>query len=63
MRYLLGMSNLEQVLKAALKDELNQKEEEVETSKIGHRCVFAHGDITAAKSFDPFTHVYMFDIG
>lgn len=24
---------------------------------------FAHGDIMSAKTFDPFTHVYMFDVG
>ena len=28
-----------------------------------HNLFFAHGDILSAKSFDPFTHVYMFDIG
>ncbi|KAJ1460364.1 hypothetical protein M885DRAFT_612421 [Pelagophyceae sp. CCMP2097] len=31
--------------------------------KIKSRCYFAHGNITAAKTFDPFTHVYMFDVG
>lgn len=28
-----------------------------------HNLYFAHGDVLSAKSFDPFTHVYMFDIG
>merc|ERR1712037_324581 len=30
---------------------------------IGHKCVIEHGDISHAQFFDPFTHVYMFDIG
>jgi hypothetical protein len=34
-----------------------------ENERIRHRCVFDHGDIRAATSFDPFTHVYMFSIG
>lgn len=28
-----------------------------------HNLFFSHGDILSAKTFDPFTHVYMFDIG
>jgi hypothetical protein len=59
VRYMLGMSNLEQVLKAAMKDE----ESETTETKIGHKCIIEYGDITEAKTFDPFTHVYMFDIG
>jgi len=51
-RYLLGMLNIQQVLKAASKDTM-----------IGHKCILSHGDINQAKSFDPFTHVYMFDVG
>lgn len=27
------------------------------------RCVFVQGDIRDARTFDPFTHVYMFSIG
>jgi len=58
VRWMLGMANLYQVLEAAKRDEVDGKEEE-----IGHSCYFAHGDITDANHFDPFTHVYMFDIG
>ena len=58
VRYMLGMSNLEQVLKAAM----NEKSEKGSTT-IGHKCILSHGDITEAKSFDPFTHVYIFDVG
>ena len=59
-RYMLGMSNLEQVLKAAVEDEVEGNNTE---SKIGHHLYFSHGDITEADYFDPFTHVYMFSIG
>lgn len=52
VRWLLGMHNLNHVLKAAKKDK-----------EIGHKCFLAHGNIKDASSFDPFTHVYMFDIG
>lgn len=54
VRWVLGMSNLNMVLKHAKK---NPEED------IRHRCMFQYGDITEAKYFDPFTHVYMFDIG
>ena len=60
VRWMLGMSNLHQVLEAAMSDEVDGKGKELE---IGHKCYFAHGDITEANFFDPFTHVYMFDIG
>ena len=60
VRWMLGMSNLKTVLEEANKQDkmMSNKQEE-----IHHRCIFAHGDITEAKYFDPFTHVYMFDIG
>jgi len=54
VRWILGMSNLNMVLQHAKKNP---------DSNIKHRCIFQHGDITEAKYFDPFTHVYMFDIG
>jgi len=56
VRWMLGMTNLNKVLEAAQKQ---GKDED----KIGHRCIFQHGDITEAERFDPFSHVYMFDIG
>lgn len=52
VRWLLGMHNLNHVLKEAHKDSL-----------IQHKCFLAHGNIKSAKTFDPFSHVYMFDIG
>eukprot|EP00551_Chaetoceros_affinis_P018900 CAMPEP_0203716554 /NCGR_PEP_ID=MMETSP0092-20131115/1181_1 /ASSEMBLY_ACC=CAM_ASM_001090 /TAXON_ID=426623 /ORGANISM="Chaetoceros affinis, Strain CCMP159" /LENGTH=308 /DNA_ID=CAMNT_0050595133 /DNA_START=275 /DNA_END=1201 /DNA_ORIENTATION=+ len=54
VRWMLGMSNLNMVL---------QRAEKKPSENILHRCMFEHGDITYAKYFDPFTHVYMFDIG
>mmetsp|Transcript_15582 Transcript_15582/g.28320 ORF Transcript_15582/g.28320 Transcript_15582/m.28320 type:complete len:433 (-) Transcript_15582:221-1519(-) len=58
VRWMLGMSNLSVVLEAA-KRQTNVTDEE----QIGHRCIFEHADMTDADFFDPFTHVYMFDIG
>ncbi len=57
VRWMLGIANLHQVLKTA------QKQSEGDEAKIAHQVYFAHGDITEASYFDPFTHVYMFDIG
>jgi len=56
VRWMLGMSNLNKVLEAAQKQGNDE-------DQIGHRCIFQHGDITEAERFDPFSHVYMFDIG
>lgn len=59
VRWLLGMCNLNKVLDAASHQSNDAKDEH----RIGHRCVFEHGNITDADYFDPFTHIYMFDIG
>lgn len=61
VRWMLGMANLHQVLEQATKD--RGVVEENSADSIGHSCYLAHGDITEANYFDPFTHVYMFDIG
>mmetsp|Transcript_14408 Transcript_14408/g.42235 ORF Transcript_14408/g.42235 Transcript_14408/m.42235 type:complete len:436 (-) Transcript_14408:294-1601(-) len=53
LRWWLGMNNLDAVIDSAAKNK---------TSK-GIRCMMAHADITEARTFAPFTHVYMFDIG
>lgn len=62
VRWMLGMSNLKTVLELSHDQEKSTK---ILTTpeKVHHRCIFAHGDITEAQCFDPFTHVYMFDIG
>jgi hypothetical protein len=62
VRWMLGMSNLKTVLDDAYKQETSGKDLK-DDEQIRHRCIFAHGDITEANCFDPFTHVYMFDIG
>lgn len=53
VRWWLGMNNLDAVLGSAAKDKDGKNV----------RCMMAHADITEARTFDPFTHVYMFDIG
>ena len=60
MRWVLGMAKLKNVLKAAWTQD---REKEEDNYFIGHLCMFATRDITKANCFDPFTHVYMFDIG
>ncbi|EWM22673.1 hypothetical protein Naga_100023g16 [Nannochloropsis gaditana] len=37
--------------------------EEFASSRINHKIFFHYGDVTEARTLDPFTHVYMFDIG
>lgn len=50
--YYLGLYNLKYVLQAAESD-----------NRIGYNCFLIRGDICKSKSLNPFTHVYMFDIG
>jgi hypothetical protein len=57
-RWVLGLNCLKGVLDAAHKQSAASADE-----LIRHRCIFEHGDIRDAQSFDPFTHVYMFSIG
>jgi len=61
VRWMLSMHNLHHVLKHA---EVQAESKTLEPEElIGFNCFFTHGDITEASSFNPFTHVYMFDIG
>lgn len=57
-RWVLGLTCLKGVLDAAYEQSLTSAD-----GRIQHRCIFEHGDIRDAQSFDPFTHVYMFSIG
>jgi len=57
-RWVLGMNCLKGVLDAAYEQSAPSFDE-----RILHRCIFEHADIRKAKTFDPFTHVYMFSIG
>lgn len=61
-RWMLGMANLQAIVKAA-KKQVESGEELGETERIGSNCFFDHGNIMDAATFDPFTHVYMFSIG
>jgi len=36
---------------------------QVQNCRISHKCFFALGDVAQADTFDPFTHVYMFNTG
>jgi len=62
VRWMLGMSNLNEVLKAAYGQQY-AGEQLHEEGMIKHRCMFDHGNVMEAESFNPFTHVYMFSIG
>ena len=65
-RWTLGMTNLKAVLQGAVAQQHAnpQGEEEVDKAcRLGGNTVFLHKDITEAKTFDPFSHVYMFSIG
>lgn len=52
LRWQLGMVNLKALLAA-----------EKENRSVNGNVFFRHGDIHEAQSFDPFTHVYMYDLG
>ena len=60
-RWRLGLKCLQFVLEEASKD-VNDSTLLPE-EKIRHNCMFIHGNIMEAHTFDPFTHVYMFSIG
>jgi len=60
-RWLLGLNCLKGTLDAAQQQQQNSNVSP--DARILHRCMFVQGDIRSAKTFDPFTHVYMFSIG
>ena len=67
-RWLLGMNCLKGVLdhiseEAPPNDDNESLRDDREERLLQCNCVFVHGDITDAATFDPFTHVYMFSIG
>jgi hypothetical protein len=55
VRWRLCTSAFNKVMQAA--------EKQVSGNRINHKCFFALGDIKEALSFDPFTHVYMYNHG
>jgi len=63
-RWLLGLNCLKGVLDAAYEQHRKHGSNDgLPEERIHHRCIFVLGDIRGARSFDPFTHVYMFSIG
>ena len=52
LRTHLGLNNLYYVLEEAMIDD-----------SIGFKCMLQHGNISKAMSLNPFTHVYMYDVG
>lgn len=63
-RWRLGLKCLQFVLHEALKENSSSGESSIsDDQKIRHKCMFIHGNIMEAYTFDPFTHVYMFSIG
>jgi hypothetical protein len=61
IRWMLSLHNFSRVLKFSL-TQLQSNESDYGIL-IGYSCFFMYGDIASASTLDPFTHVYMFDIG
>ena len=64
-RWSLGMSCLKACLNAAVveRDETLAETKENNEQLLQGSTMFMHNNILEAKTFDPFTHVYMFSIG
>ena len=61
IRWMLSLNNLLNVLQYRI----HQSTSGIinEANLLGFNCFFSYGDISMAETFNPFTHVYMFDIG
>lgn len=62
-RWVLSMSCLNGVFDAAQIQQASRPQNLSDSTRIHTRCIFEHADIRKSRSFDPFTHVYMFSIG
>jgi hypothetical protein len=66
-RWSLGMTCLNACLEAAVIEQEKEDEKNTKTSAnnslVQGNTMFLHNNILEAKTFDPFTHVYMFSIG
>mmetsp|Transcript_7722 Transcript_7722/g.11463 ORF Transcript_7722/g.11463 Transcript_7722/m.11463 type:complete len:419 (-) Transcript_7722:36-1292(-) len=60
IRYQLGMLNLKSAI-AEMSENVQINSEE--DAKLIHGINFVHGDIFDVSSTDPFTHIYMYDVG
>jgi len=61
IRWLLSLNNLQRVLQYRIHQSTSGVMDEADL--LGFNCFFSYGDISMATTFNPFTHVYMFDIG
>jgi hypothetical protein len=61
-RWALGMTCLKACLDAAVEQRQSDDNTKNDSLIMGN-TVFLHKNISEAKTFDPFTHVYMFSIG
>jgi hypothetical protein len=59
LRWTLSIMNHHNILKEVWPSDQHPTKESI----IGNNCFFIHGDIREAFAFDPFTHVYMLDVG
>jgi len=62
-RWTLGMTCLKACLNAAVKERESLTSKKSRSSLLQGNTMFLHNNILEAKTFDPFTHVYMFSIG
>ncbi len=60
IRWFLSLANQSKVLEEAKRQMNKQVKDNV---NISHNYTLLNRDISEAESFEPFTHVYMFDIG
>jgi len=62
-RWSLGMICLKASLNAAVQEREQETTNTTNNSLLQGNTMFLHNNILEAKTFDPFTHVYMFSIG
>merc|ERR1712194_78661 len=62
-RWSLGMTCLKACLNAAVLEREEVSSKESKNHLLQGNTMFMHNNILEAKTFDPFTHVYMFSIG
>ena len=70
-RWMLSLANLKACLKTAVADAARhgpdpsggRPADPASDGRVKGNTIFIQGDITKARTFDPFTHVYMFSVG
>ena len=61
LRWMLSLHNLRNVLQYRIQQ--MESDGVNEANLLGYHCFFSNADIYDATTLDPFTHVYMYDIG